>query len=99
MNVNWKYLSISLIISLLIHGIAGFYVLIKSRNELVTLLEKIVSQNPTNVSEHIEGNKISITLAQGSGFSLEVWILFFVLFFLLITVLSYVIICISAKRK
>ena len=99
MNVNWKYLSISLTISLLINGITGFYLLIKSRNELVTLLEKIISQYPTNVSEHIEANKISITLAQGYGFSLEMWILFFVLSFVLITVLSYVIICIIEKRK
>jgi hypothetical protein len=99
MNVNWKYLSSSLIISFLINGISGLYVLIKSRNQLVTYLEKIVSQYPTNVSEHIEGNKISITLAQGSGFSLEIWILFFVLSFVLITILSYVLICLLSKRK
>ena len=100
MNFDWKSLSLSLIISIIIHGIASFYFLIKSRNELATLMEKIVSEYTTNVSKYLETNKISITIAQGSGFSLEIYILLFVLSFVLITIVSYVLLnYIGKKRK
>ena len=89
MNLNWKSLSISLIISIIIHGIAGIYLLIKSKNELVSIIEKIISENSLNISENINVDKISITIAQGSGFSLEIMILIIVLSFILITSISY----------
>ncbi len=99
MNVDWKSLSISLIISIAIHGIAGIYLLIESKNELVTLMKRIVPEYSTNISENLEANKISITIAQGSGFSLEIWILLFVLSFVLLTVISYVALNFIGKKE
>ena len=99
MDVDWKSLSISLIISIAIHGIASIYLLIESKNELVTLMKKIASEYSTNISENLEANKISITIAQGSGFSLEIWILLFVLSFVLLTVISYVFLYFMCKKE
>lgn len=89
MSINWKYLSISIFISIIVNGIALAIILFEYVNKMKMILNYLVSSNFTANSGNITNDKMAITIAQGQGLSFEVGVILFTLSFVTITIVSY----------
>jgi uncharacterized membrane protein len=89
MYVDWKSLSISLIISIIVNGLAGFYVIFEYLNKMTRLINNLLTENLTANLGDTTNNKVAITVAQGQGLSFEIWGLFFVISFVILTIICY----------
>ena len=95
-EINWKSLSLSLIISTILNGTALSILLIQYMNTTSDLFHEILSHiNNSNVSE-----KTAYTIAYGKQtFPFWTWILIFSISCIFVTMISYYIIDSQNQRK
>jgi uncharacterized membrane protein YwzB len=95
-EINWKSLSLSLIISTILHGTILTFFLIQYLNTMSSIFDTILTQmNNSNSS-----GKIAFTIAEGQPL-ISLWsgILFFSVSYILITIVSYFLIELQNQRK
>jgi len=95
-GINWKSLSLSLIISTMIHGIILSILLIQYYNTLSLIFNAILSHiNNSNAS-----GKIAFTIAEGKP-PIPLWagILLFSISYILVTMVIYLLIELLKQRK
>jgi hypothetical protein len=95
-EINWKSLSLSLIISTIIHGIVLSILLIQYFNTMSLIFDAILSYiNNSNTS-----GKIAFTIAEGKPL-IPLWagILLVSIFYILVTMVIYLLIELLKQRK
>jgi hypothetical protein len=95
-EINWKSLSLSLIISTIIHGTILTILLIQYLNTMALIFDTILSHiNNSNTS-----GKIAFTIAEGKPL-IPLWagILIFSVSYILVTMISYLLIESLNRRK
>jgi hypothetical protein len=98
MEIDWKSLSISLIISVIVNGVIGIYLLYDYFNRLSSVFEFLVSEY-IKVTSGNNSSYDALTIAGGSPNQFEFWIIVFMVSFVLITTVSYFILHNYNKRK
>ncbi len=91
-EINWKSLSLSLIISTILNGTALSILLIQYMNTMSYLFQEILS--------HINNSKTSVTIAYGKP-PVPFWagILIFSMSYIFVTMISYLLIESQNRRK
>jgi hypothetical protein len=94
-EINWKSLSLSLIISTILNGTALSILLIQYMDIMSSLFHEILSYiNNSNTS-----GKITYTIAEGKSIPFWAWILLFSISYIFVTMISYYLIDFQNKRK
>ena len=84
MEVNWKSLSFSLIVSMVIHGSVLTVLFLDYVNKFRTIYNNYISAIGNQTDD-----KISVTLAEGTSYPPELWILLMIVSFVIVTVICY----------
>ena len=84
MEVNWKSLSFSLIVSIVFHGSVLTVLFFDYVNKVRTIFNNYLSAIGNQTDD-----KISVTLAQGTSYLPELWILLIIVSFVIVTVICY----------
>ncbi|VVB61953.1 Uncharacterised protein [uncultured archaeon] len=91
-EINWKSLSLSLIISTILNGSVGSILLIQYMNNISFCFNKILS--------NINNSNASVTIAYCKPLvPLWVWILIFLISYLVVTMILYLLIESQNRRK
>jgi hypothetical protein len=90
-EINWKSLSLSLIISTILNGTVLSILLIQYMNTMSYLCHEILSYNNSSNG--------SITIAYGKTIPFWIWILIFSISYIFVTMISYYLIQLKNRRK
>ena len=94
-EINWKSLSLSLIISTILNGTALSILLIQYMDIMSSLFHEILSY----INNSITSGKITYTIAEGKSIPFWAWILLFSISYIFVTMISYYLIDFQNKRK
>jgi len=94
-EINWKSLSISLIISTIVNGTALAIFLFQYLNGISNVLQFFLS----NMNNSNDSGKTAHTIAEGNPIYFQVWILLFLVSYILLTGISYLLIELYNRRK
>jgi hypothetical protein len=90
-EINWKSLSLSLIISTILNGAAVSILLIQNMNTMSYLFHEILS--------HMNSSNTSVTIAYGKPVPFWIWVLIFSISYIFVTMISYYLINFQNQRK
>ena len=101
MNIDWKSLSVAMIISIIINGIVGIVVLVDYTVKNSNAFDALLSEYNRLISETSSEGEISITMTivEKSVFPLWIWIAIFVCSLVILTLVFYFSINFLKDRK
>ena len=98
MEIDWKSLSISLIISIIVNGAIGIYLLNDYLTRISSSFDFLVKEYLQVTSGNNSSNTV-VTIAEGSSNVLYIWLIMLIVSFVLITSICYPILNRYYNRK